>query len=131
MQTELLVLGVHRSAVLLPRLATFDYYVVSRILSDALLALALRCGLLGDARHKDGHNLHTTPSKSSIACLALVFLASYPIFLCGYSFIVLLCTIQSVPREEIESITQVWRLCFRTYLLISRNKNPRDLPGDA
>jgi len=40
---------VYRLAVLLPRLATFDYCVVIRTLSGALLALVLRCNLLGDA----------------------------------------------------------------------------------
>jgi hypothetical protein len=40
---------VHRSAVSLPRLADFDYYSVIRTLTGALLALVLRCDLLGDA----------------------------------------------------------------------------------
>jgi len=42
-------LGVHRAAISLPRLAIFDYYMVKRTLSGALLALVLRCNLLGDA----------------------------------------------------------------------------------
>ena len=40
---------MHRAAALLPRMAAFDYCAVIRTLTGALLALVLRCNLLGDA----------------------------------------------------------------------------------
>ena len=46
-------------------MATFDYFVVTRILSDALLALDLRCNLLGDAGLKDNFELLKFEIKKS------------------------------------------------------------------